>query len=355
MSGRPRGAYIELNWFHGEVMPSFARIADDAGLDLDFFVLRENLASDPFSGIAIDGRVTPIEVTDPHNPCELPTGLEDHWTSKNYDFVIIGTAEPSDRVRFAQRIPLPKLLVLHNPPSNLPVLPDISWAVLTDESARRHPEAICVRPWFAGEAHLANTSTHPRFGVVGNHQMRRRNYGSLLRALVELRHKGVSSTDCEVRIIGRWSDGFLPESQRSGLDGERLFAEAERRGVIDYLVLESEQELSHGEVRAAMASCRYALPLIDDCFLATRRYIAGKASGGLNQAIGMLTIPVINERFAATMGLTGCHTYRLDDVASGMIAALQGEDDVFVERLAECRADGLARSADSLRGWVERL
>jgi len=355
VTGRPRGAYIELNWFHGEVMPSFAHIAVDAGVDLDFFVLRENLATDPFGGVAIDGRVIPIDVADPHNPCDFPTGLEDRWTGTNYDFVIIGTAEPSDRVRFAQRIPLPKLLVLHNPPSSLPVLPNISWAVLTDELARRHPETICLRPWFACETQPANTSKLPRFAVVGNHQMRRRNYGSLLRALVELRSKGVSSTDCEVRIVGRWSDRFLPESQRSGLDGERLFAEAERRGVIDYLVLESEQELSHVQVRTALSSCRYVLPLIDDFYVTTRRYIAGKASGGLNQAIGTLTIPVINNAFAASMGLTGCHTYRLDDVASGMIAAVEGDDDDLVERLAEYRADGLARSADTLRGWVERL
>lgn len=86
-----------------------------------------------------------------------------------------------------------------------------------------------------------------------------------------------------------------------------------------------------------------------------RPYLAGKASSGLNRAIALLTIPVINERFADTLGIRGCHSYRLDDVATGMRRSLEGNNDDLIVELAEVRREGLERSAESLRRWVERL
>ncbi len=66
---RPRGAFVELNMLHGEMLPAYAHLAELAGIDADFHVLTENLALGPFEGTGIEASVVPIDVEDPHDPC----------------------------------------------------------------------------------------------------------------------------------------------------------------------------------------------------------------------------------------------------------------------------------------------
>ncbi len=250
---------------------------------------------------------------------------------------------------------MPKLIVVHTPGPALPDSPGVTWVVLNALATELHPRTMLLDPWFAGPVPDRTRSGPTRFGVVGNLQFRRRNYGSLLRALDRIRSAGLTPADVEVRLIGRWTDADLPLGVPLGLDGPRFFAAAEDRGVADFLSVTPAAQLSHVELRSELATCRYALPLIDDFYAPTRPYLAGKASGGFAQAVALLRVPVVNCRFAAGSGITAFHGHDLDDVGSAMLATLHDDDDALVASLADDRDRGLERSAERLRTWAEAL
>ncbi|HSL57245.1 MAG TPA: hypothetical protein VK866_05335 [Acidimicrobiales bacterium] len=353
---RPRGAVVELNVLHGEMLPSYAHLAARAGIDAEFHVLSENLALGPFEGTGVEPTVVPIDVDDPHDPCRATDQLRERLLDGGYDFVLMCTPEPVDRLAFALDLPLPKLLVAHTPTGTLADHPDVTWVVLNRHATVRHPRAMLLDPWFAGPVPDREPRRDPvTFGVVGNLQLRRRNYGSLLRGLDRVRCAGFAPSDVQVRLIGRWTDAELPLGVPLGLDGPRFFAAAEERGLREFLAVTPAAQLSNGELRRELAGCHYALPLIDDFYAPTRPYLAGKASGGFAQAIASSTVPVANRRFAAGSGISGFHGHDLDDVATAMLAALEDDDDVLVASLVDDRERGLARSAARLRTWAEAL
>ncbi|MCU0268061.1 MAG: hypothetical protein MUF83_05375 [Acidimicrobiales bacterium] len=364
-----RVAYVELNFWHGEIQPTFWWVARRAGLELDFHVLRDNLVLRPLAGLPEPPRIVPIVAADPHDPCAAPLDATELFEPGRYDLVVLGTAEPVDRVGALERLRVPQLHVHHNPPP-LRCARDLATPCVLSPGGRSWfaEPPVVVEPFFLGGptdpatvdvVPAATTTASPDGPVVvcvpGNVQFARRNYGALVRALVRLRAEGVTPDQLTVRLLGRADAGGTRLHGRMRLNGDRLRAVLDDEGVRDFVEL-SAHELTYPELYGAAAGSHYVLPLIDECFVGGRPYLRGKATGSLGVGIGVGAVPILNTRHAAAVDISVGPRYRLDDVAAGLRAALDRRR--FVEdraALAALRSERLERSAEAFAAWVERV
>ena len=353
-----RGAYIELNLCHGEVQPTFWWLAGQAGVELDFYVMRPMLDDDSFAHVPDAVERIPIEAADPHHPCAGPLGGEERWNPDRYDFLILGTGEPADRVARISRIPLPTLVVVHNTDRVLPPPPGITWCALTPAAATRLGAAgptVLVEPYYLGEPPAdehAPAGGPAVFSVPGQVHQAHRNYRSLAAALVALRGDGLTPDDIRVRIVGRWRPTQTIAARPTPLHGDILRSNLAYAGVAEYVDF-PEDELPYREYCRRVRTSRAVLPLVDDFAPATRRYLAGKCSSATTQAVAWQRPLVVNGRYADSLGLETGYRYRIDDLASGMRAALESPTDVEQQAsLAQFRDARLAASARAFTEWV---
>ena len=95
------------------------------------------------------------------------------------------------------------------------------------------------------------------------------------------------------------------------------------------------------------------LPLIDDVYEPTRRYLRATTTGSIGQGIAWLNIPVLNARHAELLGIDFGYRYERDDVVSGLRQVLAAEeDDGQRARVAAFRDARLAASAEVFADWV---
>lgn len=357
-----RCAYVEMNFFHGEIQPTFWWVAHRAGVEVDFHLLRPNAALEPLAGLAEAPRIVPIDVPDPHDPCARPLGDVEFLDPDRYDLVILGTAEPADRPAALRPAGAPQLHVVHNLTDGVAAEPGVTPCVLAPHAGDRLvPPAVVIEPFHLGDLGSAgDVSTVPDEGplivcVPGTVQLRRRNYGALVRALVELRDEGVTPDELAVRLVGR---AFGREAHLRGrvrFSGERL-QEALRDAGVEHYVELSPRELTYPELYDQVGRSHFFLPLVDDCFVHSRRYLLGKHTSAIGVGIGAGVVPILNERHAEVLGIDVGLRYRLDDVASGLRAALTCED-LGVDRaeVAAFRDRRLEQSARSFADWLERV
>ena len=356
-----RAAYVELNFFHGEIVPTFCRLARDAGLDLDVHVLRANAELDPLGSIPPPERppLVPIDVPDPHDPCAGPLDHLTRLEQGRYDVLILGTADPPDRARALARLDIPQLHVVHNLDRAPAARPGVTHAVLASH-ARPHvtPGTVVVEPLFTG---VPGASCQPAaarpvvVAVPGTVQLGRRNYGALLRALVRLRDDGVTPDDLRVALVGRAFDREPHLLGRTHYEGERLGRALDRAGVTDFVTM-SPRELTYPEVHRALLESHHVLPLIDECFMPTRAYLRGKHTGSIGVGLGAGAVPILSTRHADALDLHIGPRYRLDHVEDGLRAALDTSMlDADRAALDGWREQRLAASAASFRAWLDRV
>jgi len=217
-----RGAYVELNFVHGEIQPTFAWIANKLGIELDFYLLRENANLRPLATVAGHPKITEIVVPNPHEPCRTP-------------------------------------------------LPD-------------------------------------------------RGFGG-----------------------------------RMDLDGVQLQRALTHANVREFATI-TPHELTFPELYGAVVAADFVLPLIDDCYVHTRRYIETKASGAFNVGLGAGLVPILNDTFASAVGINIGPRYRLDDVASGLAAALSTDAPGLARQAVKQWCDRrLEHAARSFGTWLERV
>jgi len=348
-----RGAYVELNFFHGEIQPTFWWLARQLGIELDFHLLRPNAMLEPLALLPGPARIVPIDVADPHHPCAEPFGDVEFLDPERYDFVILGTAEPCDRPDSLRDLDLPQLHIMHSARATR-ADPRVTRCVLAPHAmAPVDPPVLLIEPLYLGEV-AASPGEHPMVvSVPGNIQLHRRNYGALIRALVVLRDEGVTPDDVVVRLVGRAFGGEPHLQGRMHLAGPRLLEALETAGVREFVEM-YPSELSYGELYEALASSHFVLPLIDDCFIPSRPYLEGKHTGSLGVGIGAGAVPILNERHARAAGVDVGPRYRLDDVVSGLRAALNSGDHVGERAaLVALREQRLSASAQSFADWLE--
>lgn len=349
MTAQRVGAYVELRPHHGELAPTFWWLAQRAGFDLHMWLHPHVRSLGPFAGA--DGPVTfcdwqPAPTGDP----VLPAALAGALASGDYDFLVVGSTEPSTLPAVAGAHPK-TMLVLHNLDWVRAAPGDATPCVLTRRwQARLGDGAEHVPALFLGDVDPADKPRNAVFAVPGQVSARK-NYRSLVRCLRELAAEGRTPDDVRMRIVGRSHQHHAAYS-RMTLLGDHLRQVLWRHDLLDFVEF-PHGELTYAELGAHMRTSRYALPLLDDFHWPARAYVNGKGSGASNQAIATLCIPVINRAYAASLGLDAGHHYRVDDVASAVRRALDsGDDDVEIQRVATYRRRELEAAAERFARWV---
>lgn len=343
------GAYVELRPLHGQVAPTFWWLAAQAGMDLHQWLHPAERSLDPFADV--DAPVTfcdwePAPTGDP----VLPTALTHALAAGDYDFVVVGSAEPST---------LPAVTGCH--PKTMMVFHHLDWAdraprdatpcVLTERWQKRlGAEAQHVPALFLGSVDPADKPRTNVFAVPGQ-VTPRKNYRSLVRCLLALRAEGRTPADVCMRIVGRWRHAHAPHAPMA-FRGDHLYEVLERHDLLDYVDF-PDRELTYAELYRLMRTSRYAMPLLDDFHWPARPYLQGKGSGAMNQAIATLCIPVVNAAYAASLGLDAGHHHRIDDVTSAVRRALDAaDDDAEIDRVADYRRRELDAAAERFERWV---
>jgi hypothetical protein len=353
-AGRKRGAYIELNFPHGEIQPTFWWLAQQVGVDLDFYVLRQNAEQNALAHVPGPVHLTPLDAADPHDPCAAPLGVEHRWSPYRYDFLVLGTAEPYDRVAKLLPIDLPKLLVVHNLEQLPPPTPGVTYCVLAGYLRDRLGglPVLAVEPYYLGEAPPDTLPARPIVCVPGTVQLARRNYLALVRALARLRGEGYEPEQLTIRIVGHWSPSVATRPGARVLDGEPIRAFLAREG-LDRFVEFPDRAYDYPDFYERVRTSRYVLPLIDEVYEPTRRYLLTTTSGSIAQGIAWLKIPVLNARHAELLGIDFGYRYERDDVASGLRQVLAvGDDGDELARVAAFREARLAAAAEAFASWV---
>jgi hypothetical protein len=351
-SGGCRCAYVELNLVHDEIQPSFWWLARELGFEIDFYLHRASIERDVFCDIEGEATVIPIDCRDPHQPCAHPLDVVRFWTSAYYDFLILGTAEPVDRVELALGVDLPKILFLHNLSSEQPPRVDgVTWGVLGPRPVV--PRGVVqVNPAYLGQGPRGPALGPPRFLVQGNLQYSRRHYDSLLNALSELAAEGFGPERFQVRLVGR----AFPESSELPLrlDGHRFQKEVKERDLGPYIELFGEDQGFPGYF-SRVRECAFFLPLLDDTYGPASAYLDGKWSSSLIHGIGSALIPVVSTSYAERLGLDAGYVYEADRVADGIRSALADPFPARTSsRVAALRERSQAASVSALGSWIDR-
>jgi hypothetical protein len=212
---------------------------------------------------------------------------------------------------------------------------------------------LAVEPYYLGEAPPAPAPAGPIVCVPGTVQLARRNYLALVRALARLRDEGCGPERLTIRIVGHWSPSVAAPPGARVLDGDRIRAALAREG-LDEFVEFPDRAYDYPRFYERVRTSRYVLPLIDEVYEPTRRYLLTTTSGSVAQGIAWLKIPILNDRHAALLGIDFGYRYRGDDVGSGlrqMLAA--GDDGDQLARVAAYREARLASAAAEFGRWVD--
>ena len=336
-----RGAYIELTQDHGELMPAFRYLATRVEAELDFWVHPRHLHFDPFAADTTTPELHPCPEGRP------PPALLDALAT-DYDFVILATATPRTMAALPDRRP-PALLVFHDvelvadrPCGTTPVVLSPRW------HERLGTHGLRLSPYYLGPVEPERTPSGGVFAVPGR-VVARKNYRSLVRALLDLHADGHGPDECRVRIVGRWTRSHTDHP--STFVGEQLHDVLDRHDLLPYVDF-PDHELDHREFADAIRTSRYVVPLVDNFHWLSRPFIEGKFSASISNVAAGHCIPVVNDAFADSLGLPGGHRYPIDDLTSAMRAALVTDDDHLLDEVAAYRDAELAASADRLAGWL---
>lgn len=343
-----RCALIEYNDYHDEVLPSLVHLLNELGVIPDVFMVRSAIARNAFE-------FAPELRWRRHDLDGVAAKLVKTVTRyRRYDLVIIASLEPKALINAAKEIRRPTLAVLHN--ADL-LLDDADYRSYFSATGRkpfvlgRHISAyLGAQGYPTGWASFVYFGVVPvstragmsvEFGVPGNLQEARRNYGSLLDALDQLRMEG---REFHVRMIGR-SDNH---------DGDRFRSALEQRGMTT--VVSFEPQATHGGYFREIRRCDFLLPLVDESSPTYRPYYTVKVASAVYMSLG-LGIPLVAESaLAATYGvLPGAVTYENGGLAGAMRTAMsmsQSDRHVLSVALDEIRTRSVAGSLESLAASI---
>lgn len=351
-----RCAYLELDFVHDEVQPTFWWLARELGFEIDFHVQEACIQRDVFCRVPDPVAIVPMRFADRRRPSLREMGLEHDWLRGRYDFLVLGTAEPPIRIGLFAESPLPKLLTHHYGLPKLGTPPgQATWCRLGPPAPPGPERSLQLLPLYLGEIEPAEKSPDRIFAVPGNLQMDRRNYASLIEALRRLAAEGWTPEDFRVRIVGRWSKQHSSFPAWFRLDGDVLQARLERHGLQGFVEL-PDREYDYPQFFDKMISSRYVLPLVDDVHPGARRYLGRAHTAAISQGLGWLNVPVLHQGLAARLGIDFGFTYERDDLASAMRTALEANDHAQrLVRVARYRERMLRQSANAFARWLEDI
>lgn len=333
-------AYIEFNLVHDEIQPMFQYIAEKLGHTIDFYIPEINASRNVFCKCE-KATIHLLKYENPHRPISSPPlDLESRWTS--YGLIIMGTGEPYDRIQKFERIAVKnKVMIVHNYNHSYKKAPfkTILLANFIKDNFNAL-NSLVITPFYCGEVAATEKLATKIFCVQGNFQSKKRNYNSLVEAVLRLKLSGFSPTDFKIEIIGRYNrkDIKWHDFGTEGADFDNII---HKLGIATYFN-RPDKEYLYPEYLEKMVQSRYILPLIDDTH--SHQFFNNSCTSSINLGIACLCIPVLNQKLATLYGIDFGYIYEKKDLFSAMKIAITTIDDDVLEKVVQYKNKHLEQS-----------
>ena len=339
-------AYIEFNLVHDENQPVFYYIANKLNYEIDFYIPKINSKRGVFCKCN-NVNVFIIDYKNPHAPIRSPPLLiEKKW--ETYDLIIMGTGEPTDRIqKFISIKNKNKSMIIHNYHKQYDTLP-FKTILLADFIKKKFNaiNSIVINPFYYGEISIDQKPNTKIFCIQGNFQSKKRNYNSLIEAILQLKHDGLTSNDFKIEIIGRYNRKNI-KWHNFGTEGE-LFDKTIIKLKIDDFFNRPDKEYMYPEYLDKMINSRYILSLVDNTY--SHKFFSNSLTSSITLGIGCLCIPVINNKLAELYNIDFGYHYENNDLYSAMKEAIKcSNDDIFLNKLLNYKNKYLDKSVNEFK------
>jgi len=292
MLNNKRAIIIELNTYHGEVLPSLAYFLNQLGYLVEVYASRAVTELNPF--------VTTASLNYSMHTLSDSIGV-DEWQKKidQYDLLVWNSVEPIRHLEVIEKIKAPTLAVVHN--GNRILAKEYK-----DYFSVPYRQALVLSPnlqkYFQQEgfkvnwvfpSYYSDESVQPKvnpekfsFCVQGKVEFKRRNYLSIIDAVKKL-NRSVNIKLFDIRVIGK-SDSF---------EGFLLRQLVNFSGAKQRFHFSSKLSL-YREYFAELARSDFLCPLIDETKKEYRSYFVDKASSSIPTALGNGLVPIVQRKFA---------------------------------------------------------
>ena len=339
-------AYIEFNLVHDEIQPIFYYIANRLNYIIDFYIPEINSKRNVFCNCK-NINLYKLNYQDPHAPIKSPSlSIEEKWES--YDLIVMGTGEPDDRVKKLLSIKNNnKTMIIHNYNNKCKKLP-FKTILLADFIKRNFDttNTIVINPFYCGEINIDQKPKTKIFCIQGNFQSKKRNYESIIQAVLKLKKDGLTSNDFKIEIIGRYNQNDI-KWHNFRTEG-RSFENTIIKLKIDEYFNRPNKEYMYPEYLDKMINSRYILPLVDNTY--SHKFFKNSSTSSVNLGIACLCIPIINIQLAELYNIDFGYFYENDDLYSAMNEAIQSEnDDLILNKLVDYRNFHLDKSINEFK------
>ena len=339
-------AYIELNLVHDEIQPVFYYIANKLNYKIDFYIPELNFIRNVFCKCK-NVNIYKLNYQNPHAPIKSPPlPIEKKW--ETYDLIIMGTGEPTDRIqKFISIKNKNKCMIVHNYHKQYDTLP-FKTILLADFIKKKlnANNSIVINPFYCGEISTDQKPDTKIFCIQGNFQSKKRNYKSLIEAVLKLKHDGLTPNDFKIEIVGRYNHNDI-KWHNFGTEGES-FDNTIIKLKIDNYFNRPDKEYMYPEYLDKMIHSRYILPLIDNTH--SHKFFQNSCTSSINLGIACLCIPVINKQLAKLYNIDFGYQYENNNLYSAMKEAIRCEnDDIILNKLINYKNEYLNKSVNELK------
>jgi len=322
-----RAILVELNRYHGEVLPSLVYYLNSLGYWVDILTTADLILLDPFVySQNLDCKIEPIS----------NSFSQFNWQHKvdQYDILVWNSIEPEKHLDLVSNVHAPTLAIIHNGSRLLSTeyknfFNDKNRQALVlsphlqDYIANNGLTTNWIFPSYFSDIPHSGQHKSVSFCVQGKMEFKRRNYMSMIKATKSIvRNK--ESKSFHVKYIGK-SDSF---------EGFLLRSLIKLYGLTDYTRYSNQVSL-YKEYLKELSVSDFLCPLIDDS-KKYRSYYCEKASSSIPISIGNGIIPILHEKFAKL--------YHLENIAvcysnSKLENALRDALNLTLEQVEEKRKE----------------
>ena len=339
-------AYIEFNLVHDEIQPVFYYMANKLNYKIDFYIPEINFTRNVFCKCK-NANIYKLNYQNPHAPIRSPSlPIEKKW--ETYDLIIMGTGEPVDRIHKLMSIKNKnKSMIVHNYHKQYDTLP-FKTILLADfiKQQLNATNSIVINPYYCGEVNFNDKPNTKIFCIQGNFQSKKRNYKSLIEAVLKLKQDGLTSDDFKIEIIGRYNHKDI-KWHNFGTEGES-FDNTIIKLKIDNYFNRPAKEYMYPEYLDKMINSRYILPLIDNTH--SHKFFQNSCTSSINLGIACLCIPVINNQLAELYNIDFGYQYENNNLYSAMKEAINCKnDDDVLNKLIDYKNKYLNKSVNEFK------
>ncbi len=278
---------VEINDWHGEVLPGIAKYFLDLGFNIDILLSDSEYQNDPFSRMKSEKiNIFPVSNMVAKKLLESPNFIDQYtkvYLNSDHTFNPI----KNEFTYYWEFLDLPqrknKYIYMTHQPNLYNLSKEKADAVMLADLPINNPNIKVVNSHYFGNVNVTPKGDMTNFIVVGNIFKDQRNYNLLFNAVNNLIEKGINNFKItSVARIGTLD--FVPDSIKQYIDF---------KGCLNYPDMYDEIEKAD-----------FFLPLLDPLNVDHNRYITTGTSGSFQLIYGFRKPCLINKKFASIHSFT---------------------------------------------------